>query len=48
MNRLENIEVVVSIPARLGIAQRALSEATDDWQRSEIRDYVKAMPAQRF
>ena len=34
-----------SIPAKLDIARWALTEATEDWQRIEIRDYAKAVQA---
>ena len=34
-----------AIPAKLDVAQRALAEATDDWQRVDIRDYARAVAA---
>ena len=34
-----------NIPAKLDIARRALTEATEDWKRIEIRDYARAVAA---
>ena len=34
-----------NIPAKLDVAQRALAEATEDWQRLDIRDYARAVAA---
>ena len=34
-----------SIPAKLDVAKRALSEATTDWERIDIRDYARAVAA---
>ena len=34
-----------SIPAKLDVAKRGLSEATTDWGRIDIRDYVRAVAA---
>lgn len=34
-----------NIPAKLDVAQRALAEATEDWQRIDIRDYARAVAA---
>ena len=46
MNELQPIETTdSSLPAKLDVASRALSEATDDWQRIDIRDYAKAIEA---
>ena len=45
MQKLQNLETVDSISAKLDIARRALSEVTEDWQRIEIRNYAKAMAA---
>lgn len=40
---LQAVENNENIPAKLAVAERALAEATDDWQRIEIRDYAKAV-----
>ena len=45
MNELQVIEQDQSIPAKLDVAKRALAEATEDWQRIDIRDYAKAVAA---
>ena len=46
MNELQPIETTdSSLPAKLDVASRALAEATDDWQRIDIRDYAKAIEA---
>ena len=46
MNELQPIETTdSSLPAKLDVASRALAEATDDWQRIDIRDYAKAVAA---
>lgn len=42
---LQPIENNENIPAKLAVAGRALAEATEDWQRVEIRDYAKALKA---
>ena len=42
---LQPVENDQNIPAKLDIARRALAEATEDWQRIEIRDYAKAIQA---
>ena len=34
-----------NIPAKLDVAQRALAEATEDWQRLDIRDFARAVAA---
>ena len=34
-----------AIPAKLDVAKRALAEATEDWQRIDIRDYARAVAA---
>ena len=45
MNELQVIEQNQAIPAKLDVAKRALVEATEDWQRIDIRDYAKAVAA---
>ena len=46
MNALQPIETTdSSLPAKLDVASRALAEATEDWQRIDIRDYAKAVAA---
>jgi len=40
---LARIENHQNLLAKLDVAQRALAEATDDWQRIDIRDYAKAI-----
>ena len=46
MNELQPIETTdSSLPAKLDVASRALAEATEDWQRIDIRDYAKAVAA---
>ena len=42
---LQPIKNNENIPAKLAVANRALAEATEDWQRIEIRDYAKALEA---
>ena len=42
---LEHIDETTSIPAKLDVARRALAEATEDWQRIDIRDYARAVAA---
>ena len=42
---LQPIETDQSIPAKLDVAKRALAEATEDWQRIDIRDYARALAA---
>ena len=44
MNELQPVESG-NLPAKLDVAKRALAEATDDWQRIDIRDYAKAVQA---
>ena len=44
MNELQTIPTD-NIPAKLDIAAKALSEATTDWQRVEIRDQARALAA---
>ena len=34
-----------NIPAKLDVAKRALEEATEDWQRVDIRNYARAVAA---
>ena len=34
-----------AIPAKLDVAKRALAEATEDWQRVDIRNYARAVAA---
>ena len=34
-----------AIPAKLDVAKRALAEATEDWERIDIRDYARAVAA---
>lgn len=45
MNELKVVESQHEIPAKLDVARRALAEATEDWQRIEIRDYARAVAA---
>ena len=45
MNELKVVESQHGIPAKLDVARRALAEATEDWQRIEIRDYARAVAA---
>lgn len=42
---LQSIKNNENIPAMLAVAERALAEATDDWQRIEIRNHAKALEA---
>lgn len=45
MNELTPVESSHDIPAKLDVAKRALAEATEDWQRIDIRDYARAVAA---
>lgn len=45
MNELQVIQEDQGIPAKLDVAKRALAEATEDWQRVDIRDYARAVAA---
>ena len=45
MNELQVVESQHEIPAKLDVARRALAEATEDWQRIDIRDYARAVAA---
>lgn len=45
MNELTPVESPHEIPAKLDVAKRALAEATEDWQRINIRDYARAVAA---
>ena len=45
MNSSRVVETDQSIPAKLDVAKRALAEATEDWQRIEIRDHARAVAA---
>lgn len=45
MNELTVVESQHEIPAKLDVARRALAEATEDWQRIDIRDYARAVAA---
>ena len=45
MNELTPVESSYEIPAKLDVARRALAEATEDWQRIDIRDYARAVAA---
>ena len=45
MNELQVAESRHEIPAKLDVARRALAEATEDWQRIDIRDYARAVAA---
>ena len=45
MNELTPVESHHEIPAKLDVAKRALAEATEDWQRINIRDYARAVAA---
>lgn len=45
MNELQVVESEYTIPAKLDVARRALAEATEDWQRIDIRDYARAVAA---
>ena len=45
MNELQVVGTDHSIPAKLDVAKRALAEATEDWQRIDIRDYARAVAA---
>ena len=45
MNELTPVESPHDIPAKLDVAKRALAEATEDWQRINIRDYARAVAA---
>ena len=45
MNELQVVESEYEIPAKLDVAKRALAEATEDWQRINIRDYARAVAA---
>ena len=42
---LQPVENDQNIPAKLDIARRALAEATEDWQRVDIRDNARAVAA---
>ena len=42
---LQLVENNQNIPAKLDIARQALAEATEDWQRIEIRGYARALEA---
>ena len=42
---LQPVENTESVPAKLDVARRALAEATDDWERIDIRDFAKAIEA---
>lgn len=45
MNELTPVESPHEIPAKLDVAKRALAEATEDWQRINIRNYARAVAA---
>ena len=45
LNENELNEDDTSMIARLDVAKRALAEATEDWQRVDIRDYARAIAA---
>lgn len=45
MNELKVVESQHEIPAKLDAARRALAEATEDWQRIDIRNYARAVAA---
>lgn len=45
MNKLTPVESSYEIPAKLDVAKRALAEATEDWQRIDIRNYAAAVAA---
>ena len=45
MNELTPVESPHDIPAKLDVAKRALAEATEDWQRIDIRNYAAAVAA---
>ena len=45
MNSLQVVGTDQNIPAKLDVAKRALAEATEDWQRVDIRNYARAVAA---
>ena len=45
MNELEEAKSQHNIPEKLDAARHALAEATEDWQRIEIKDHARAVAA---